>query len=107
MNQMFSQAELKCVAGHNMESSDGKYRKLGSINTHKRHWTITGRREKVKVITVMTFEVLQGCCAMSTGKLLPTFWKITMPPSSGSGSQISGTTESSSKPPHSKFQSQM
>lgn len=68
MIQMFLQAGLKCVAGHNMESIDGKDKKHDSMNTHKRHWTLTGRRQKVKVITVMTFEVLQVCCAMSASK---------------------------------------
>jgi len=51
-----------------MESIDGKDKKHDSMNTHKRHWTLTGRRQKVKVITVMTFEVLQVCCAMSASK---------------------------------------
>jgi hypothetical protein len=41
---MFSQAGLKCVAGHNMESIDGKDKRQGSMNTQKRHWMITGRR---------------------------------------------------------------
>jgi len=65
---MFSQAGLKCVAGYNTESTDGKDKKHDSMNTYKRHWTITGRRQKVKVITVITLEVIQGCCAMSAGK---------------------------------------
>jgi len=42
---MFPQAGLKCVAGHNMESIDGKDKEHGRMNTHKRHWTITGRRQ--------------------------------------------------------------
>jgi len=43
MNQMFSQAGLKCVASHNMESIDGKDKKHGSMNTHTKG---TGRKQE-------------------------------------------------------------
>jgi hypothetical protein len=51
-----------------MESVDGKDKKHGSMNTYKRHWIISGRRQIVKVITVVTFKVLQGFYAMSADK---------------------------------------